>query len=612
MPGLARLTFVALTGDTPPGVSFDRIPDPRDVQSVVLAAFEGFLDDGGDVTSWSGRGTVDAPADGLHLVYVYGHAWLVDANVETAWPADGESIRGRGSDAMALWVSVASAGRTILVLDCCHAAAFDAALAGGPAPLLIVYASAEDESAIALPADRSSRLSLAFAKELARAETVDLARVVSNIADRLDKDDVILGQTVSYRMSGPAVRLRRAAPGKPVGRERTVSRVRSRLVAAGAIVAVLSGAGAWYYWAHVIVDIDLAGLPGLAKDVVVVASEEEPNANSSIPFARQAANGGSRVRLWAPAGDVILRVQARYADGAERALSFHLNLQRSFDVKVKLVSLALPSALDVGAHPNMAFVPAVRWMQGRDNEARQSERSFWIDLSPPTVETYELMARQMLAAGVLKPDNSFVLSARERSAAIDATGLGQLRTLNKSLGDVFGVVAAANSEHVEAPGDIVVGAGALPCDKCPAPMTRFEAGLYCEARHMRLPTDLEWELAVRGVDGRVYPWGNRFDPTKANVPGLPQKGDPPPALKPVDAYKPERSPFGLWDTVGNAGDWVTNATGSYERVYMGATYRFNPEDATAFRMLPVTDEDSMVREITARCVADDTAAGSGR
>ncbi len=138
-------------------------------------------------------------------------------------------------------------------------------------------------------------------------------------------------------------------------------------------------------------------------------------------------------------------------------------------------------------------------------------------------------------------------------------------------------------------------------------MTRHEAEVYCRSRRMRLPTALEWELAVRGVDGRVYPWGNKFDASRANVPGLPDKGAKPPALKPVDAYPDQRSPFGLIDTVGNAGDWVVNDVSSYERVYMGATYRFNPEDATAFRMLPVTDSDYLVHEITARCVSQGAA-----
>ncbi len=87
------------------------------------------------------------------------------------------------------------------------------------------------------------------------------------------------------------------------------------------------------------------------------------------------------------------------------------------------------------------------------------------------------------------------------------------------------------------------------------------------------------------------------------MPGLPEKGEIQPSLQPVDAYPAGVSPYGLIDTVGNAGDWVTNSTGAYERIYMGATYRYNPEDATAFRMLPVTDSDYLIQEITARCVA---------
>ena len=612
MPGLARLTFVSLDGNTPPGESFDRLPAAEKVLSVVRSAFAGFLDIPAQVVVWDGVGDVAAPDSGLHLVYAYGHAWLRGVEVETAWMAEGRTVASRGADALKRWVASAASKRTILVLDCCHAAAFDVGAVEGHVPRLAVYASAESESAIALPTDGASRLAFAFAAELARTETVDLARAVANIAERLDKDGVIRGQTVSYQMAGPAVRLSRGASSKVVHRERAVSRLRNRLVAAGAVFAVLLVASGWYYWSHVIVEIELAGLQGIAHDVVVTASVEEPNSNSSTNISQQSANGGSRVRLWAPADDIILRVHANYADGVERALSFHLTLLRSFDARGKLVPLSLPPAAEVRAHPGMAFIPAVSWFHGRDREVQHSDHAFWIDLSPPTVEAYEAVARQMLDAGALKIDNSFILSARERSAAIDATGLGQVRDLSKNLGDIFGVIAAASSQHVEAPGDIVVGAGALPCKECPAPMTRLEAGLYCAARHMRLPTDLEWELAVRGVDGRVYPWGNRFDASKANVPGLPDKGAPPPALKPVDAYKAQQSPFGLWDTVGNAGDWVTNASGSYERVYMGATYQFNPEDATAFRLLPVTDEASMVREITARCAVDDVNERPGR
>ena len=258
----------------------------------------------------------------------------------------------------------------------------------------------------------------------------------------------------------------------------------------------------------------------------------------------------------------------------------------------------------------MAYVPTAQWFHGRENEARKNTAPFWIDIRPPTVAEYAPIAERLMQSGLLNVDASFILTARQQSAAVDQTGLGQLRSLNADLGAIFGVVAGATLPYPSAPGDLVAGLVTLPCAACPALMTRHEADVYCRSRGMRLPTALEWELAVRGVDGRVYPWGNRFDANRANVPGLPEKGRPSPALVPVDAYRTQVSPFGLIDTVGNAGDWVANDVGSYERVYMGATYRYNPEDATAFRLLPVTDSDYLVREITARCVDPDASVGS--
>jgi len=605
MEQIGRLTFLTLDGDAPPELELDPLPPAACVLSTIEAAFRSFFLPGAVAETILNFERPTPPASGLHVIYVYGHAWLTPQGPQTAVRIADKTVLVSAFDLLTQLLSLEAAPRTILVLDCCYAAAFGERL-GGPilAPRLVVFGCAANEKAIALLRDNSTRLSLWLARRLGgRSPKIDLIRVISDLSDVLDRDGVIHGQQVSYRMNGAAILLTRGSISGKRPRDRTVARVRNVLIVLGAMIAVVVIGAVWFYWSHALIDIDLAGLPTIASGITLSATEETPATNGSRVFEHQVISGAS-TRFWAPAADLVLRIDANYVDGAERGLAFHLDLKPGFNITTKTLHLALPPAPAVSAHPGMAYIPATAWYHGRERESRRNDTPFWIDIRPPTVDEYRPIAEELLRTGRLRRDNSFILTAETRSKAVDAVGLGQLRSLNSDLGAILGTIDQSSSSHVAAPGDVAVGLKPIPCPACPAVMTHDEAVLYCASQHKRLPTDLEWELAVRGVDGRVYPWGNEFDETRANVPGLPKKGEPPPTLKPVDAYKNELSPFGLIDTVGNAGDWVADESGFNERVYMGATYRFNPEDATAFRMLPVTDSDYLVQEITARCARD--------
>jgi formylglycine-generating enzyme required for sulfatase activity len=48
-------------------------------------------------------------------------------------------------------------------------------------------------------------------------------------------------------------------------------------------------------------------------------------------------------------------------------------------------------------------------------------------------------------------------------------------------------------------------------------VTITEARAYAQWKHERLPTEQEWERAARGGNGAVFPWGDKNDPSVANV-----------------------------------------------------------------------------------------------
>ncbi len=82
--------------------------------------------------------------------------------------------------------------------------------------------------------------------------------------------------------------------------------------------------------------------------------------------------------------------------------------------------------------------------------------------------------------------------------------------------------------------------GALP-QSC---VSHAQAAAYCQASDGRLPREAEWEYAARGVDARIFPWGNEIED---RIPG---------AIYPAGHVREDRSYFGILGMGSNVAEWV--------------------------------------------------------
>jgi hypothetical protein len=172
---------------------------------------------------------------------------------------------------------------------------------------------------------------------------------------------------------------------------------------------------------------------------------------------------------------------------------------------------AIPLSFDTGIDPDSwAVIPAGEFLMGLHNHETIVDHEYEIMITTVTNAQYARYLNDALADGTVKvvddqvvgyyPGDEFRGHKHEEEILAGDW-------LHIPLDDP-GLRLKWDGDHFEA----MPGYENRPM----VHVTWFGAKSYCEFSGGRLPTEVEWEKAARGTDGRPYPWGNEIEPENAN------------------------------------------------------------------------------------------------
>jgi len=230
------------------------------------------------------------------------------------------------------------------------------------------------------------------------------------------------------------------------------------------------------------------------------------------------------------------------------------------------------------------YVPAGWFEAGGDKEAADSlpQRQLWcpgfvIQQFPVTNTDFIAFLNDMVDSG--DEDQALRHAPRERSGAEGEAGA---LVYGRDDGGHFVLRADVDGDHWEADWPVLLvdwyGAQAY------ASWLADKAGLP-----WRLASELEWEKAARGVDGRYYPWGDWLDCSWSCMRDS-HAGRRVPAS--IHAYPDDVSPYGVCGLGGNARDWCADA------------YRDNGPECPGDRVAIPVDDDADRRVERGGCFYD--------